>query len=121
MLIQGGPKVGLQLSHKLFIWKVDLQLLNYRLSAWSYLLSTTNTKYFSKYKYNSFPFLGGVVKNTVYEKKPKTVNELKDYIHDAFTEIDEDQNLCRTVCHSVLERFEECCNVEGGHFEHLRD
>ena len=24
-------------------------------------------------------------------------------------------------CHSVLERFEECCNVEGGHFEHLRD
>ena len=21
----------------------------------------------------------------------------------------------------VLERFEECCKVEGGHFEHLRD
>ena len=26
-------------------------------------------------------FFGGVVKNKVYEKNPKTVNELKDYIH----------------------------------------
>ena len=54
---------------------------------------------------------GGVVKNKVYEKNPKTVNELKDYILNAFKEIDEDQNLCRTVCHSVLDRCEECCNA----------
>ena len=46
----------------------------------------------------------------MYEKNPKTVNELKDYILNAFKEIDEDQNLCRTVCHSVLDRCEECCN-----------
>ena len=56
-------------------------------------------------------FFGGVVKNKVYEKNPKTVNELKDYILDAFKEIDEDQNLCRTVCHSLLDRCEECCNA----------
>ena len=56
-------------------------------------------------------FFGGVVKNQVYEKNPKTVNELKEYILDAFKEIDEDQNLCRTVCHSVLDRCEECCNA----------
>ena len=27
-------------------------------------------------------FLGGVIKNKVYEKNPKTINELKDYIHE---------------------------------------
>ena len=66
-------------------------------------------------------FFWGVVKNKVYEKNPKTVHELTDYIHDAFREIDEDRNLCRTVCQSVLDRCEECCNGGGGHFEHLRD
>ena len=30
-------------------------------------------------------------------------------------------NLCHTVCQSVLDRCEECCNVGGEHFEHLRD
>ena len=49
------------------------------------------------------------------------MNELKDYISDAFTEIDGDRNLCRTVCQSVLDRYRDCCKVEGGHFEHLRD
>ena len=66
-------------------------------------------------------FFWGVVKNKVYEKNPKTINELKDYIHDALREIDEDRNLCRTVCQSGLDRCEECCNVGGGHFKHLRD
>ena len=51
----------------------------------------------------------------MYEKNPKTVNESKDYILDALREIDGDRNLCRTVCHSVLDRCEECCNVGGGH------
>ena len=66
-------------------------------------------------------FFWGVVKNKVYEKDPKTVNELKDYIHDAFREIDKNQNLCCTVCQNVLDRCEECCNVGRGHFEHFRD
>ena len=66
-------------------------------------------------------FFGGFEKNKVNEKNLKTVNELEDYIYDAFREIDENRNLCRTVCQSVLDRCEECCNVGGGHFEHLRD
>ena len=37
-------------------------------------------------------FFWGVVKNKVYKKNPKTVNESKDYIHDAFSEIEEDRN-----------------------------
>ena len=46
-------------------------------------------------------FFGGVVKNKVHERNPLTVNELKDYISDEFTEIDGDRNLCRT-CVRVL-------------------
>ena len=64
---------------------------------------------------------GAVVKNKVHEKNRKTINELKDYIHNAFKDIDEDQNLCRTVCQSVLDSCEECCSAEGGHFEHLKE
>ena len=66
-------------------------------------------------------FFGGVVKNKVYEKNPKTINESKDYIHDAFKDIEEDRSLCRTMCQSVLDRWEECSSVGGEHFEHLRD
>ena len=66
-------------------------------------------------------FFGGVAKNKVYEENPKTTNELEDYIYGAFKDIDKDRNLCRTVCQSVLYRCEECYNVGGGHFEHLRD
>ena len=49
----------------------------------------------------------------VYERNPHTVDELKEYISEAFIEIDADRDLCRAVCHSVLERFEECCIVDG--------
>ena len=44
-------------------------------------------------------FFWSVVKNKVYEKNHKTLNELKDYIDDAFKEIDENQNFeIRTYC-----------------------
>ena len=49
------------------------------------------------------------------------MNELKGYISDAFTEIDGYRNLCRDVCQSALDRYVDCCKVEGGQFEHLRD
>ena len=60
----------------------------------------------------------GVVKNKDNEKNLHTVKELQDCISDAFSEIDGDQNLCCTVCQSVLDRYEDYCKVEGGHFEH---
>jgi hypothetical protein len=63
----------------------------------------------------------GVVKNTVYERKPQTVDEMKEFITDAFMDTDSDRKLCRTVCQSVSDRLDACCNVDGGHFEHLRD
>ena len=61
---------------------------------------------------NGFHFLD-VVKNEVYEKNPKTVNELKDYIREEYREIDEDRNSCYSACESVQERLRACCNVEG--------
>ena len=66
-------------------------------------------------------FFWGITKNKVYEKNPKTANELKDFIHDELRETVENRNLCRTVYQSVLDRCEECCNVGGGHFERLGD
>ena len=45
----------------------------------------------------------------------------KEFITDAFMDTDSDRKLCRTVCQSFSDRFDACCNVDGGHFEHLRD
>ena len=58
--------------------------------------------------------------NKVYERKPQTVDEMKEFITDAFMGIDSDRKLCRTVS-KVSDRLDACCNVDGGHFEHLRD
>ena len=66
-------------------------------------------------------FFWGVVKNKVYERKPQTVDEMKEFITDAFMDTDSDRKVCRTVCQSVSDRLDACCNVDGGHFEHLRD
>ena len=46
---------------------------------------------------------------------------MKEFITDAFMDIDSDHKLCRTVCLSVSDRLDACCDVDGGHFEHLRD
>ena len=60
-------------------------------------------------------FFGGIVKNKVYEKNPKTINELKDYIHETFRKIE----ICAALCDRVF--WTDVRNVGGGHFEHLRD
>ena len=61
------------------------------------------------------------MKNKVYERKLQTVDEIKEFITDAFIDTDSDRKLCRTVCQSVSDSLDACCNVDGGHFEHLRD
>ena len=66
-------------------------------------------------------FFWGVVKNKVYERNPQTVDEMKEFITEAFMDIDSDRKFCRTVCQSVSDRLDACCNVDEGHFEHLRD
>ena len=61
------------------------------------------------------------MKNKVYERKPQTVDEMKEFITDAFIDTDSDGKLCRTVCQRVSDRLDACCNVDGAHFVHLRD
>ena len=61
------------------------------------------------------------MKNKFYDRKPQTVDEMKEFITDAFMDIDSDRKLCRTECQSVSDRLDARCNVDGGHFEHLRD
>ena len=46
-------------------------------------------------------FFWGVVKNKVYEKNPKTVSELKDYIHDAFRKLMKIK-ICAALCVRVF-------------------
>ena len=40
------------------------------------------------------------------------MNELRDSISDAFTEIDGDRNLCSDVC-QCFGQYEECCKVDN--------
>jgi len=47
-----------------------------------------------------------VVKNKVHERKPQTVDEMKEFITDAFMDTDSDRKLFRTVCQSVSDRLD---------------
>lgn len=62
-------------------------------------------------------FLWGVIKNSVYSRKPNSIQELKDQITQSFTNITPE--LCRKVCFSVLSRAQKCVEVNGHNFEYL--
>jgi hypothetical protein len=40
----------------------------------------------------------------VYERNPHTVDELKEYISEAFIEIDADRDFCRAVCRCLIKK-----------------
>ena len=65
-------------------------------------------------------FFWEVLKDKVYSQKPKSVDDLKNYIRDAFQEINAQSDLCENVCRSVRDRLQSCVNQEGKQFEHLR-
>lgn len=62
-------------------------------------------------------FLWGVLKNSVYAHKPKSINELKACIQREWDMISPD--ICKKVCRSVIGRFKDCIEADGRHFEHL--
>ena len=62
----------------------------------------------------------GVLKDKVYSQKPRSVDDLKNYIIDAFQEIHAQSDVCEKVCRSVRDRLQSCVNQEGKQFEHLR-
>ena len=65
-------------------------------------------------------FFWGVIKDKVYSQKPRSVDNLKNYISNAFQEINIQSDLCENVCPSVRDRLQSCVNQEGKQFEHLR-
>lgn len=59
-------------------------------------------------------FLWGYLKNIVYRETPASIDELRDRITQACTEIP--KAMCATVCRSVAERFDRC-RSEGGKWQ----
>ena len=62
-------------------------------------------------------FLWGVLKDRVYRRNPRSIEELKNATTTEISAID--ASLCQTVCHSVTDRLRRCLAVEGQQFEHL--
>ena len=71
---------------------------------------------FVVYYYN---FSFGVLKDKVYSPKPRSLDDLKNYIRDAFQEINTQTDLCKNVFRSVRGRRESCVNRDGKQCEHL--
>lgn len=59
----------------------------------------------------------GIVKERVYSRKPKNINELKDFIQEELQGFPQD--LCERICYSVPTRLQKCAFVEGHQFQHL--
>ena len=53
----------------------------------------------------------------MYSRKPRSVEDLRQFVIDAFANLDHD--LCTKVCHSVVSRCRECIEAEGLQFEYL--
>ena len=63
-------------------------------------------------------FWWSVLKDQVYNLKPKTIPELKTAISDKFHKITIE--MCQKVCKSVAGSVQNCMEHEGEHFEHLK-
>jgi hypothetical protein len=65
-----------------------------------------------------------VIQTQVFKCNLKIVEDLKNYIEDAFADTDGDSGFRAEVISSIPVRLESCINVEDGHFEYtelLRD
>ena len=62
-------------------------------------------------------FLWGILKDRVYRRNPRSIEELKNAITTEILAID--ASLCQMVCHSVTDCLCRCLAVEGQQFEHL--
>ena len=62
-------------------------------------------------------FLWGVLKDRVYRRKPRSIEELKNGITTEISAIN--SNLCQMVRRSVTDCSRRCLAVEGQQFVHL--
>lgn len=65
-------------------------------------------------------FLWGYVKDDVYARKPKTLDQLKDFIEDAFEKLAGNVSMIKNVIDSIPSRLQDCINEEGQQFEYLK-
>lgn len=63
-------------------------------------------------------FLWGFLKNIVYGRNPRTIDQLRAEIQNAISKVD--MQLCQKVCRSVFSRIECCIEKNGEHFENYR-
>ena len=63
-------------------------------------------------------FHWGYLKNKVYSKKMRNLEELKSVIAMEIGKLNADPDLLQQVCASVSGRVKECMEVDGGHFKH---
>jgi hypothetical protein len=52
--------------------------------------------------------LWGIIKDRVYAQKPRDLNHLKILIKEEFTSLNDNIELCQTICHSVANRSQMC-------------
>lgn len=64
--------------------------------------------------------LRGIVKDHVYAQNPRDINHMKALIVNEFAALNDNLELCQTICNSVYGRCKMCQNQEGKQFEHLR-
>ena len=57
-------------------------------------------------------FVWGVIKNSVYSRKPRSVEDLGQFVIDAFANLDRD-------LYTKVSRCRECIKAEGLQFEYL--
>lgn len=62
-------------------------------------------------------YLFGYLKNTIYKTRMHTLNELKNAITDAITQIP--QEVLGRVSNNMKNRVIKCLDAEGHHFEHI--
>ena len=63
--------------------------------------------------------LWGLMKDDLRSQQFEDNHQLEDAIRQKFSEINNDKDLCRRICRSVLDRCRMCITANGGHFEHL--
>ena len=61
----------------------------------------------------------GIIKQSVYQRNPRNIVDLTQFIRDAFADLNRKTQLCQNICLSVYSRCKEC--IEAGlQFEPFR-
>ena len=63
--------------------------------------------------------LWGNVKNNVFRNPPQTVQDMMSRAENALSDVNNNVEMCKRICRSVVRRCEMCLSANGGHFEHL--